>query len=295
MKKVGFLLFGSVLVLLFFILGVVAEQCNFTERLMYRLRGPKKPQPFAIPQAHRGKLKIFVLAGQSNMEGDGPLADYTPVDTRNRVFVFDHKEYRWKIGKEPVRGNRVGPSIAFAKALIDTDTSLSVGVVNCARGGTNIGQWQRHVEDDSLYAKMIKLAKAASLQGELAGLLFFQGENDAEGDVSDHPTDWAVHFEKFVADTRNDLRLPQLPVIFAQLGHVPNYELWEKVKQQQAAVNLQNVGMIKTDDLPYQTGSIHYTTSAYLTIGQRFAQKYLEVTRKTGVITQDQDPKKTLP
>ncbi len=256
--------------------AVVAQQNNFSKRPAHRSQVAPPKRAFVIPPQYRGKLAIFILAGQSNMEGDGPLEEYQPENTQGRVFVFD-KNYRWEIGKEPVRNNRVGPSIAFAKALIDADTSLAVGIINCARGGTNIGQWQRHFEDDSLYATMMKLAKAASFQGEICGVLFFQGENDTEGDAYDHPADWANYFQTFVADVRRDLDKPDLPVVYAQLGFVKNHSLWDVVKQQQSSVSVPNVGMIKTDDLPYQKGQIHYTTSAYIEIGRRFAKKYTEI------------------
>jgi hypothetical protein len=39
---------------------------------------------------------------------------------------------------------------------------------------------------------MLKRALAASPQGEIKGLLFFQGENDSEGKSTDHFNDWDI-------------------------------------------------------------------------------------------------------
>jgi hypothetical protein len=123
---------------------------------------------------------------------------------------------------------------------------------------------------------MIKKALAASSQGRIEGLLFFQGENDTEGDSTDHYNDWDLMFEKFVNDVRMDLNNDSLPVIFAQIGKGEN-KLLLKVKERQAAVHINHVIMIKTDDLDYQKDDIpHYTTEGYIEIGRRFGEAWLE-------------------
>jgi hypothetical protein len=61
---------------------------------------------------------------------------------------------------------------------------------------------------------MLTRALAASTQGEIKGLLFYQGENDAEGKTSDHPHDWDVQFKQFVENVRKDLHNDSLPIIF---------------------------------------------------------------------------------
>ncbi len=263
--------------LVFFTLGIWFHQQDVYARLKRRVFGAE-PVQFAIKPEQQGKLQIFILAGQSNMEGDGDMKNYLAPDTRGRVYVFD-EQYNWQVGKEPVR-TKVGPSIAFAVELLEADPAAVVGLINCARGGTNIGQWQRQLDENALYAKMMKRAKAASVQGEIRGVLFFQGENDTEGDPTDHPHEWKKYFEQFVADVRSDLQTPDLPVVFAQLGRVDKHALWEVVKRQQAQVNASRTGMIRTDDLAYQEGGIHYTTESYVEIGKRFAHKYWEIVRR---------------
>ncbi len=84
-----------------------------------------------------------------------------------------------------------------------------------------------------------------------------------------------------VSDFRSDLALPQLPVVFAQIGTttfssqaVPN---WDTVKQQQRSVVLPHTSMITTDDLPLQDEA-HFTTASYREIGRRFADAYWMLT-----------------
>ncbi|MDJ1503352.1 sialate O-acetylesterase [Xanthocytophaga agilis] len=274
MKKLYILLFLIIIAVAFFG-GMITQKHYGLGNLL------KKANPTYIPQEkreaiapeHRGKLSIFILAGQSNMEGDGNVEDYTPVNTDGRVYMFN-ENYLWLPGKEPVR-NRIGPSIAFAKQIIDYDKNSYVGIINVARGGTNIGQWQKSYDEQSLYQIMLKRALASSSQGEIKGLLFFQGENDAEGDSTDHYNDWDVYFEKFVKDIRHDLHNEDLPVIFAQIGKGED-KLWKKVKNRQDSVNIKNVAMIKTDDLDFIENNVHFTTKGYVEIGKRFGDKFIE-------------------
>jgi hypothetical protein len=275
--KRGIIILGITLaVLATFVCGMIAQKYyglgNILKKLNNEYVPPDKVQ--VLKKEHQGKVSIFILAGQSNMEGAGDVQEYTPINTDQRVYVFD-ENFKWKIGQEPVRSG-VGPSISFAKQLIDINSNRVVGIINCARGGTNIGQWSKSYDENSLYLNMIKKALAASSQGKIEGLLFFQGENDTEGDSTDHYDDWDRMFEEFVSNVRADLKNDSLPVIFAQIGKGEN-RLLKKVKERQAAVTINNVVMIKTDDLNYKENDVpHYTTEGYMEIGRRFGEAWIK-------------------
>ena len=219
----------------------------------------------ALLPAHVGRLDIFVLAGQSNMEGAGRLSEYTPLDTFGRVYSFG-PDFKWQVAREPIAGNAVGPGLAFAHHL--AAAGRIVGLVPCARGGTGIARWQRSLGEQSLYGKCLMKTKAASVTGRIAGLLFFQGEHDA---ATDEGANWDDHFARFVKDFRADANDEGLPVVFAQIG-AGSSDGWRTVKHRQASVSLPNVRMIKTDDLEYYPGGIHFSTKSQLEIGRRFAQ-----------------------
>lgn len=117
--------------------------------------------------------------------------------------------------------------------------------------------------------------------GTISGILFFQGETDALNpflypDPPPHPSDWSELFTDFITDFRNDLREPELPVVFAQIGSTgvsADFPYWEVVKEQQTAVQVPMTAMIVTDDLPLLDG-LHFTTDSYRLIGRRFAEAY---------------------
>jgi hypothetical protein len=255
---------------------------------------PATVQVAEIAQAYQGQMRLFILAGQSNMVGWAPIPEGEPTDPR--IYVFG-KDYRWRLANHPIEdaANQVdmvsenliagfGPAMDFAFASLERHPDIVIGLIPCARNSSGIIQWQRDLSDQSLYGSCLKRVRAASPIGEISGILFFQGETDAADpiqypDPPPHPSDWSELFTAFVTDFRNDLRQPDLPVVFAQLGSTwapeafPN---WEAVKAQQASLRLSRSAMIITDDLPLLDG-LHFTTDSYRLIGRRFADAYWEL------------------
>jgi hypothetical protein len=122
--------------------------------------------------------------------------------------------------------------------------------------------------------------------GQISGILFFQGETDAQDpaldlDPAPQPFEWELFFRTFITDFRNDLHEPTLPVIFAQLGadaSSTDFPYWKSVQEQQASVDLAMTTMVTTDDLPLMDG-LHFTADSYETIGRRFAEAYWNLTK----------------
>ncbi|NEO91708.1 MAG: sialate O-acetylesterase [Moorea sp. SIO3G5] len=256
----------------------------------------KDNQSKPVPANFQGKMSLFILAGQSNMSGSGKLTPASAV-THPRVFVFGN-DYRWHLGTEPIdspsgqvdrvsedKSAGVSPGIAFATELLKYNPELIVGLIPCAKWDSTIQQWQRHLSEDTLYGSCLKRAYAASLMGEIKGLLFFQGESDALNPQAYpsrrfFPNQWADKFVRLVKDFRQDLGKPELPVVFAQIGTTTDPEKlpnWETVKAQQETVQLPATGMITTDDLVLQD-HVHLTTESYLIVGKRFAKEFWKLT-----------------
>ncbi len=228
------------------------------------------------------------------MVGWAPLPKVN--QTNPQVLVFGN-DYRWHIASEPVDsayrqvdeisldGNAsFGPSMAFALASLEREPRVVIGLIPCAKNSSAITEWQRNFSDHSLYGSCLKRAHAASPMGRVSGVLFFQGETDAQNphlypQPELHPFNWAELFAAFVTDLRQDLQEPDLPVIFAQLGPDPlsgDFPNWEVVKTQQASVDLPLTAMIKTDDLSLMDG-LHFTADGYKMIGFRFATAYWDL------------------
>jgi hypothetical protein len=250
-----------------------------------------------LPAEFVGKLSLIILAGQSNMSGRGDLV--AAQQTHPRIFMFGN-DYRWKPAREPVddpegqvdkvsedAGSEAagfGPGFSFALAVTAQRPDRAIGLVPCAKGDTTIHEWRRNLHDSTLYGSCLKRVRAASLAGEVSGLLFFQGEADALDPIQYPyrtlaPAEYATRFSAVVQDLRRDLGLPALPVVFAQIGtHTSPYAFthWELIRQQQRAVRLPCSAMVTTGDLPLRD-VVHFTTESYRMIGQRFAAAYLRL------------------
>ena len=247
-----------------------------------------------IPEEYQGKLQLFILAGQSKMSGRGDIPQ-SAVSTNPRIYVFGNN-YQWRLAAEPVddptnqfdkvsedENAGFSPALPFATATLEQHPEMLIGLIPCAMDSTSIDDWKRNLSDKTLYGSCLKRVHAASTMGNVAGILFFQGESDAldpkkNPGLTLSPHQWADKFSVFISDWRTDLGLPELPVVFAQIGTNtrPNrYPNWEIVQEQQSSVRLSFCKMITTKDLPLGD-TVHFTTESYRIIGERFAEAYLE-------------------
>jgi sialate O-acetylesterase len=246
---------------------------------------------------------LWVLAGQSNMEGHADLADVQQPSPL--VHSFDMAD-RWGIAEEPLHnlvnaadpvhwplnadkvperlsGERLetyvqsrkkgaGMGLPFAVEMV-TRTNIPVGLIPCAHGGTSMDQWSPALKDregESLYGSMYRRVQAAG--GRVKGMLWYQGESDANPKAA--PA-FAQKFETFVKAVREDFKQPNLPFYYVQIGrHVDNSNAreWNRVQvaQLQSESRIPNAGMVAAVDLQLDDG-IHIGTQDLKRLAQRTA------------------------
>lgn len=254
----------------------------------------------SLPDTVRGKLTLFILAGQSNMSGRGRMKHYPDrLKSHPRAFLFGN-DAQWKPAYEPhddaigqidrvSEDRNAGASMAmsFAIRLLEHDPDMYIGLVPCSMGGTVIEQWQKNLSPRTLYGSCLNRAREAMAMGQIGAILFAQGESDARDPDKNprpmpSPHSWAKKFTEFATDFRSDLGLPKVPLLYTQIGRHKDpkfFRYWESVQKQQAAVALPNTYMIKTRDLPLKD-YVHYTTQSYITLGERFADKFIQIKKK---------------
>lgn len=243
---------------------------------------------------------LWLMAGQSNMQGVGNLADTEEADPRVHLFAMDR---RWRPAEEPlhilaespdavhfphekeaeragaIAGARTGAKgaglgLAFAKELVRR-TGRPVGLVATAHGGTSMEQWnpaRRDEGGDALYGSMYLSFREAG--GKVRGVLWYQGESDAS------PEAVRVYREKMealIAAFRSDLGDPHLPFYIVQLGRFvvesPNAAAWNRVQAEQLAItqHLPHTGLAPAVDLALDD-LIHIGTPGLKTLGRRMAK-----------------------
>jgi hypothetical protein len=208
--------------------------------------GCEKPLMFVgmRPVTHSAtSVPVYVLAGQSNMVG--AATDLYP-ETKRVLMLY---------------GENRGPGYPFGQDI----TTGQVVLVQCAVGGTSIDEWD---PSSSLYQTCLSHTRSA-LAGDryLAGVLFYQGEQDAVNTV---PISWAPKFTTIVNAFRADLGR-QVPIVYAQVGQVALAPNLLHIQDEQKSVSMFRVSMVQTADLPTIDGT-HHTSAANIELGQRFAQ-----------------------
>lgn len=201
------------------------------------------------------ELDIWILAGQSNMQGCGLLQGYLEPD--ERVWNYTSAG-QWEVGCEPlhrlwesclpahqnilrmnmdegamtisdedyakaeagVRTQGAGLGLAFGRAMADA-TGRPVGLISAAHGGTSLEFWDFRRRDEggeSIYGAMLERTRTAiAAGGILRGLLWYQGESDALDPIAGT---YLERFKEWIEAVREDLGRPDLPVISAQIGNV---------------------------------------------------------------------------
>jgi hypothetical protein len=265
---------------------------------------------FSIPHlaAQDSLLHIIIVAGQSNAlnwHADAQLLESSPVD-RDIPFYYH-------TGLPPDRGYEVpfnatsdslwttlssqtqqpfvryfehffGPEITLARELSAHIPNLAV--FKSAYGGSNLASdWKKGAgTGNQLYDHMLgqynhatALLDSGSIQYEVAGFFWIQGESDAAS--VDYATAYEINLKNLIQNIRADVGNPALNVVLARIGtHLPPpYIYKETVRTAQMTVAEDDplVSWVDTDDLPKDTDSIHLLADGVKTAGQRMAAAWL--------------------
>lgn len=245
---------------------------------------------------------VWILAGQSNMEGVGNLVHAPKPHPRVRAFFMRdewgraeeklhylceavdkvHNEYGDEPGRPPKselekgRANLVkgtSPGLAFGLDMYRR-TRVPQGLVPCAHGGTSMAQWSPELRaqgGSSLYGAMMR--RYAKLAQPLAGILWYQGESDANADAATVYTDTMI---ELVAATRRDMELPRLPWVIVQLGcHAATEDdvSWNSIQEQQRRLpeKVRYLDVAPAVDLELDDG-IHIGGKGQQILGRRLAR-----------------------
>lgn len=261
---------------------------------------------------------IWVLAGQSNMQGAGLITKkYKPlphvkvfnmdntwipaVPPTHRIYDAVSEVYKnlvlqnnpglteqdWQNAveankKSPLGG--VGPDLSFAETIVK-HTGNDVGLIPCALGATSMAQWDPaglSQGDKSLYGNMINRIKMVG--GNLKGILWYQGESETGPDLQ---ASFEESFLNLVDSVRRDTGYPDLPFIYVQIGRDAvendgNAIYWEIIREKQRTVAYRrhNLFVVPAIDLPADD-LIHIGTDGQERLGRRLARVALDKVYQT--------------
>jgi hypothetical protein len=213
--------------------------------------------------------QVFILAGQSNMLGRGkPLSLASPTDPRLELW----SSHTWQTAADPLGGDGagIGPGMTFGLTLLQLEPDETVGLVMCAKGATSISDWQPGLQ---LYRNCVSQARAAG--GHVAGVLFLQGESDAQSGDAAHK--WKTRFQPVLDAFERDFG-GNVPFVLGQIGKLDSstfdYQSVVRTQQVDAANANPGVPLVTTLDLKVSGDGVHFTVPSYQTIGVRFATSW---------------------
>jgi len=207
----------------------------------------------AAAWADEGK-HLFLLSGQSNMAGLDPRVSFIPA-----------------VEKE-----------------LGADKSI---VIKDAQGGQPIRRWYRDWRPakgelkgthGDLYERLMAKVKSAIEGQKIASVTFvwMQGERDAK---ESHGEVYAESFSGIIEQLKKDLGRDEVNFVIGRLGSGQldggRYPHWAMIRNAQVklADNSQRGAWIDTDDCPLKGDKLHYTADGYKMMGQRFAEKAIEL------------------
>lgn len=237
---------------------------------------------------------VWVLGGQSNMEGIGYLKDRAkPVAAVRAFFMND----RWGVALDPIHnlgeavddvhailagGQRpqrakhvgVGPGVAFGQEM-HRRTGVPQGLLACAHGGTSMQQWdpaRKGEGSKSLYGAMLRRFRKNG--GRIAGIVWYQGCSDASAPEAVHYTE---RMKTLVRSMRRDFGDKSLPIAVVQIsrvcgmGWVPTH--WNSIQDQQRMLQLRipRCATVPAIDLELDD-TIHISGKDQNRLGRRLGQ-----------------------
>ncbi len=198
---------------------------------------------------------LWVLAGQSNMQGIGLMKDrLKPVFTVRAYHMNDE----WEVAEDPLHalwcalapvhgGNPkmprkpcptptgVGPGLSFGQEMLRR-TGIPQGLIACAHGGSSMSQWDPALKSKgggSMYGAMVD--RVVKNGGCVAGVLWYQGCSDTnEQDAALY----TKRMNKLVRSMRRDFGSARLPFAMVQISRMAadvcgSAPYWNSIRDQQ--------------------------------------------------------------
>ncbi len=266
---------------------------------------------FARPAAAE-TCRVFLLAGQSNMEGVGAAAQApTNLLGQSRAWLYHSPAVRsglpanrWNpLGPAGVSPTNFGPELAAAFRLAEAFPTDTIALVKHARGGTKLTTEPLSYETTSWHpgaspadsaafgtefatfaATVTNALAALRAQGHtpvLTGMLWVQGEADATSATAG--TAYGTNLAHFVRRVREQFDAPALPFALARVLPYQTRPGSAAVRQAQADADqdsgaagaLPDVFTVFTEGLGVNADAVHFDAAGQLALGARLADTLL--------------------
>ena len=289
-------------------LGQLEHGVNYAEAYLRDIgRSPAAAKPIG-PWPYRSgtRVKLFVLAGHRNMEGERAFVQELRKTPAGRRLAEPNCRvaYRYSVGGgfrtsndwEPLRPagpyDNFGPELSFGQTLLDHESG-PIAIAKFTHSGTQVIDWTPAgsvAKSRNLYPQFIAFVKDAIEQleargneVELAGIFYHVGENDMS--FTPHRRKAAEWVEALVDKSRSDLERPQLRWYVSQQPptdheRVNGVDVVAAFKE--LAAGDEQMVHIPLTELPEQEKQLVLNTAGVVQLGKVLAEAYLkQPSRKT--------------
>jgi CubicO group peptidase (beta-lactamase class C family) len=265
-------------------------------------KNPLQPWPYSKEKP----VKLFILAGHRNMEGERAFVQDVPQDQAHLLEDRHDIAFKYNIGGgvkasadwEPLSPagyyDTFGPELSFGKALVEAGVG-QVAIAKFTHSGSQIVDWTpegSEAKTRNLYPTFIQFVRDSfqSLKNkghevQLEGILYHLGENDMS--MGQHRRKAPEWLASLIDQSRIDLGNADLEWIVSQ--QLPtHHESLNKIDVTSGLESLAkedpNVTHLKVFDLPGQDQPIVLTTPGVLALGERLGATYLQGGKVAGAI-----------
>ena len=250
--------------------------------------------------AFADEYDLYLLAGQSNMDGRGLIEDLEPAQKQGleNAIIYYRNVAVSSEGWHPLepgfsrppkyRGDfpapTFGPEIGFVQTMRQAQPNRKIALIKGSKGGTNLrADWVPGEKDDAesqgpCYVKFVESIRLATEQlteeghtFKIRGLLWHQGEGDSKSSTEKYQR----RLLKFCDRIREDVGEPELPIVVGELVES------EKRASTQAAIRLvgksgPRFGLVTSAETNSDDGT-HFDAASQLLLGERYANVLMEI------------------
>lgn len=256
------------------------------------------------------KVKVFLLAGQSNMDGRAKASDLLESDklrlknAQKNVTLYynfdegnplDTTKVATHIAKKFGANYLFGPELFFGIEMSEKYPEHQIVLIKRSRGGMSLyGAWNpnwslekatliKEENQPKLYEEFVRYSKKIlsnynTNNYELCGMLWVQGESDSgkKGGVKPSET-YQENLTHLITSVRKDFKHSQLPFLLFQVGHGKVVKAMQNIAENDKNVVLIPQEKNKNSKFYFERNPApigHYKTNAMKKIGTYFFEFY---------------------
>lgn len=223
------------------------------------------------------KVRIYILAGQSNMMGKGQTYHLPATYKRQPHNVRFYYQGR----PQPLaRFSHFGPEVSFAHEIaraLPNDTHI---IIKHVATGSSITQW---LPGSLLFNGMLRqrrfIKKDIDVEEnnlKVDAVIWMQGERDAR--TRHNATSYEGNLKRFILGLRLKLESTRSPFIMGQINpEDPAFSMMKTVQkaQQNTQRSLPNITLVSTNGLGKIYDHVHYDSKGQIELGRRFARAFI--------------------